>query len=248
MLGRLPRVVKRAMRRAARGMGLEVCRLQHSPAYTLCGLRNLDVRTVVDVGANTGQFARQALEWFPRAQIVSFEPVSEAFEELGRLAKESRGRVRAEQVALGEQEGTLAMKVHLDHSPSSSLLDVTQRGLELYPFQRRRVERQVRVARLDDYLREREIELRPEVLVKLDVQGYEDRVIRGGKETLARAAACIVEISLEPLYVGQPTFREIVELLEALGLRYAGNLEQSFGPAGQVVFVDAVFLSRRVVL
>ncbi len=108
MLGRLPRVVKRAMRRAGRGMGLEVCRLQHSPAYTLCGLRNLDVRTVVDVGANTGQFARQALEWFPRAQIVSFEPVSEAFEELGRLAEESRGRVRAEQVALGEQEGTLA--------------------------------------------------------------------------------------------------------------------------------------------
>lgn len=248
MLRNLPEAVKTAVRRAARGVGLEVWRLQNSPACTLCGLRNVGVRTVLDVGANAGQFARKALEWFPGAEIISFEPLSEAFKELSRLAEKSRGRLRAEQVGLGEQEGTLRMKIHLDHPPSSSFLDVTQRGLELYPFQRRQVERQVRVARLDNYLREKEIELRPEVLVKLDVQGYEDRVIRGGQATLARAAACIVEISLEPLYAGQPTFREIVELLEGLGFRYAGNLEQTSGPTGQVVFVDAVFLSKRIVV
>jgi FkbM family methyltransferase len=151
-----------------------------------------------------------------------------------------------EEVALGDQEGVLPIRVHVAHSPSSSFLQVTARGLELYPFQREQAERQVRVARLDDYVREKGITLREEVLVKVDVQGYEDRVIRGGRDTLARAAACIVEVSLEPLYNGQANFRGLLELLEELGFRYAGNLEQAYGPAGQVVFIDAVFLTRRI--
>ena len=185
----LAQLAKSAVRWGARKIGVEVRALRSSPLYTLCGLRRLGVRTVLDVGANAGQFARQALRWFPEADIVSFEPLSEAVEELRRLAQRCRGRLRVEQVALGDRDGTLSLKVHAEYLPSSSLLEVTARGLELYPFQKKQVEREVRVVRLDEYLVERGIELRPPVVVKLDVQGYEwredvgsgSRLYSGGK-------------------------------------------------------------------
>ena len=37
-------------------------------------LRNLTCETVVDVGANRGQFALAARHYFPNAEIFSFEP------------------------------------------------------------------------------------------------------------------------------------------------------------------------------
>ncbi len=87
-------------------------------------------------------------------------------------------------------------------------------------------------------------ELADDLLVKLDVQGYEDRVIAGGESVLRRASACIVEVNLDGLYVGQPTFERIAAQLNALGLQYAGNLDQTYGPDGHVVFLDALFLRQ----
>jgi hypothetical protein len=38
-------------------MGLDVIRLNKASQYSLLGLKNLPVRTIIDAGANTGQFA-----------------------------------------------------------------------------------------------------------------------------------------------------------------------------------------------
>ena len=81
-----------------------------------------------------------------------------------------------------------------------------------------------------------------EILIKLDVQGYEDRVIKGGEETFKKAKACIVEVNLYKLYEGQTNFKEIVELLYNSGFRYAGNLDQAFDNDGRVIYIDAVFI------
>ncbi|MGC8829190.1 MAG: FkbM family methyltransferase [Verrucomicrobiia bacterium] len=86
------------------------------------------------------------------------------------------------------------------------------------------------------------IPLEPEILIKLDVQGYEDRVIKGGKKTFEMARACILEINLDELYVGQPSFKDIYLLLYYNGYRYAGNLNQSLAEDGHIIAIDAVFL------
>ena len=84
----------------------------------------------------------------------------------------------------------------------------------------------------------------PELLVKLDVQGFEDRVIRGAAETFRRAAAAIIEVNLDVLYEGQASFRGILEAMEAAGLQYAGALDQVQLQADHVVYFDAFFLRR----
>jgi len=100
------------------------------------------------------------------------------------------------------------------------------------------------VRRLDDVAPALAPPIEDDLLVKIDVQGFEDRVIRGGRTTIARARACIVEVQLVKLYEGQPSFRDIFLEMDSLRFDYVGNLDQYFGPSGGVLYFDAVFLKR----
>ena len=135
------------------------------------------------------------------------------------------------------------MFLHTDHSASSSLLQSTQVCSELYPQTQAQKPVTIRLATLDSVFGN--VALKPDVLIKLDTQGYEKQVIAGGRESFRRAAACIIEANLFRLYEAQPSFAELVLLLDQLGFRYAGNLEQTYDRQGQVVYVDAVFVKRQ---
>jgi FkbM family methyltransferase len=58
----------------------------------------------------------------------------------------------------------------------------------------------------------------PEFL-KLDVQGYELEVLRGGEQTLASAQAVLMEVSLIDLYQGNPLLHEVTAFMDARGFR-----------------------------
>lgn len=232
---------KTAARQLAARAGARVIRLENDPEHRLCGLLNLPIRTVLDIGANRGSSAHRFMRQFPAAKIASFEPQPEPYRALERLATESCGRVQAFNVALGAGSGTVEMLQHVDHDTSSSLLSTTDTAQSIYPFVKRQTKIKVELVRLDDIVPRIGFDLVDDVLVKVDVQGYEAQVLEGGPHTLQRAAAAIVEISLVPLYDGQPTMRDIVDQLDYVGLRFAGCLSQFLDDAGNVVFIDAVF-------
>jgi hypothetical protein len=95
----------------------------------------------------------------------------------------------------------------------------------------------VRVVRLDDVLDEE----RP-CLLKLDVQGYEDRVLDGAPRTLARAVLLQCELCTGDLYSGQASVRGVVDRLDDLGFELV-DLEPVFrdGVDGRVLAVDVLF-------
>jgi hypothetical protein len=79
--------------------------------------------------------------------------------------------------------------------------------------------------------------------VKIDVQGYEDRVIAGGDAVISRSKAMIVEVSFQELYEGQPLFDDIYQRLKQKGFAYMGNLYQLLNPADAAVLqADALFV------
>jgi hypothetical protein len=87
--------------------------------------------------------------------------------------------------------------------------------------------------------------LQAEVLVKLDVQGYEDKVIGGAQQVLRRAQAAIVEVSFVELYAGQRLFAEIHGMLKDMRFDYFGSLYQVVSPVdGRILQADALFLKR----
>ena len=227
-----------------RWAGLDVIRINNSPRITLLGLRQLPFQTIIDVGANTGQFARNISGFFPSANIFCFEPLPVAFGTLSEWAKTQNGRVTAFNLAISDQLGEAEMFFHEEHSPSSSLLATTELTKQYYPFTREQKRICVKQMTLDSALAEAQNELLPEILVKLDVQGYEDRVIVGGTEIFRKASACIVEVSLDKLYEGQAGFMDLLTMFDDLGYRYIGNLEQTYGEYGHCVFIDAVFIKK----
>jgi FkbM family methyltransferase len=213
---------------------------QH-PERTFLGLRSRPIRTVIDVGANLGQFARRALAAFPDATLVCFEPLPAVYAELARWADNTGGRVRAQQLAIGDSNGVVRMFQHTEHSASSSILAATVELERRFPSTSSKRVVAVPLATLDQALAPSAGELHDEMIVKLDVQGYEARVIAGGRETFARAQACITEINIASLYRNQASMADIISMLHSSGLRYAGNLSQRYARDGRVTYLDAVF-------
>jgi FkbM family methyltransferase len=220
-------------------VGADIVRWSKVPENTLLGVVEYDIHTILDIGANIGQSARFYRQVFPNAFIYSFEPLSAAYKELDEWAQSQNGKVRALNVALGDHDGPMAIKEHVDFSPSSSFLESTRYSTILFPQTSRQKDVQVNIARLDDVAKD--LEIKPEILVKMDVQGFEDRVIEGGKATLSQATACIMEVSLQPLYEGQPAFKDLCRLMDNLGFEYAGNILQIYDEKGRVIYLDALF-------
>jgi len=131
---------------------------------------------------------------------------------------------------------------HLDHTPSSSLLKSTELTHRLYPQTRRKTPVRVAIKSLDSAVKELGSALEPEILIKLDVQGYEDRVIRGGNDTFSTARACLCEVSFDPLYDSQCTARDVWNLLGEFGFSYKGSLDQTYAADGHVIFADCLFV------
>jgi FkbM family methyltransferase len=234
--------LKKVLRRAINSLDLDIVRVHRSPKRTLLGMKNFNIRTVIDVGANQGQFARMISSFFPDAGLYCFEPLACPFRVLSAWAQTQGGRVRCFQMALGDVQGEVEMHLHMDHTPSSSFLEATERCHELYPQTQREKITKVYMTTLDEALKG-ELERMPrDILLKLDVQGFEDRVLLGGQGVLAASRACILEVNLAPLYDGQATFLQLTQILYEAGLRYAGNLDQAYEQNGRVVFLDAVFV------
>jgi FkbM family methyltransferase len=242
----IPSPLKSLVRTAFRRLGQEIIPAEQLPASNLMGLRHLGIRTILDIGANAGQFAAEAVQWFPGVTLYSFEPIPRAFDLLQASRFADVREFRAINCALGETDGEVEMNETVNDTTSSSLLKTTQEFTDWLPKLQKQAPTKVRLRRLDDAVREEQLALVPELLIKMDVQGFEDRVIRGGPETFTQARACIVEVILDSYYEGQATFLGLVAQLHALGLEYAGNFGQYHDDEdGHVAVIDAFFLRRR---
>jgi len=237
-------MIRKTIRSVANSFGFDVVREKNRPNLTLLGIRGWPIRTIIDVGANTGQFAKKISAFFPNAKLYCFEPLPGPFEILKEWATQ-RSKIVCFNLALGDKEVDLEMFLHEDHTPSSSLLPTTILAEQLYPFTKKQKSVRVRQNTLDAILGSNDSEMVPEILIKLDVQGYENRVIAGGEKIFSAASACILEVNLENLYDGQTGFKDLLMMLETLGYRYGGNLNQAYAEDGRCIFLDAVFLNRR---
>ncbi len=232
-------IVKVALNRC----GLEIRRLTENPQYNTLGLRSLGIQTVLDVGANEGQFARYVTRVLPSVRIYSFEPLTGPFAKLKQWTEEvNPPRANIFNLALGQEEGWIEMFEHVNITGHSSVLNTTDLSHSLYPQTRQQRTTRVAMTKLDTLLDKGDIELVPEILLKLDVQGYEDRVLRGAPTVLAHARACLLEVNFDPLYKSQATFQELFEILSKSGYRYAGCFGQGFGVDGHVIGADELFV------
>ncbi|MDR3574573.1 MAG: FkbM family methyltransferase [Anaerolineaceae bacterium] len=198
-------------------------------------------KTVIDVGAYIGAFAYAIHTILPEARIYSFEPLLENYEKLVNNL-EPAGHFRAFHTALGDQKGEMDFWKS-DFTASSSALPMADLHKDTFPHTSHATALKVPVARLDDYLPSMELE--PPVLLKIDVQGFEDKVLLGGSETLGKVNVVLSEVSYKPLYEGQVLFEQIYARLGEHGFEYAGNFDSLISPLdGTILQSDALFVCK----
>lgn len=235
----LKKIAKSFINRTVRPWGMELVysHVLERPEIRRDWIKNLPIRTVLDIGANTGQFASEIRELLPDAFIYSFEPLPDAYTSLVSGMR-GDGRFQAFNFALGETESR-ALIHRSEFSPSSSLLPMLELHTAAWPHTVEADTQEIDVRRLDSL----SLELEPDLLVKIDVQGFEDKVIEGGRTTIGRAAYVVTEVSFLRLYEGQPLFSDIYRLLSGMGFEYRGNLWQLPDPRdGRPLQADAIFV------
>ena len=228
--------------KAARLLRIEIFRygLRHGVAASIeheGALSGLGVRTVVDIGANLGQFSLVASAFYQGARIYAFEPQSEPFETLTRLLPRL-GTVKLYCSAIGTHSGYMQMHISRRHD-NSSLLPISARMSELFPGTDEVAVAQVAIAPLASFLTVDQI-VDP-ALLKIDVQGAELDVLRGCDDLLDRFRYVYVELSFVELYIGQVLCHDVIVHLDQKGFRLSGVYNQREDSEGRAVQADFLF-------
>lgn len=200
-------------------------------------LQNRGINYVLDIGANTGQFANRIHQILPSAKIISFEPIKSCYQEL--LENTKNIPVTTFNYALGEVEENQEINIS-QHSPSSSLLPMADLHTEVFAGTGFKEKETVVIKKLDQEFAQ--FNVKGKFMVKIDVQGFEDKVIKGGIETLKKADCILIETSFEELYQGQLLFDGIYQLLTQIGFVFKGNYTQALNKQdGRILYAESLF-------
>lgn len=159
--------------------------------------------TFIDVGAHIGWFTTVAARCVATAgQVIACEPYPANAAMLRRnLARNDCRNVRVVEAALGSQPGVLTLGTAGD-SGGVTALEWARDG---------RVE--VPVTTLDDIA----VGVAAVTLIKVDVEGWEARVLSGGERTLARTKYVLIEINRPALKKAGSSPEEVLGLLRKAG-------------------------------
>ena len=116
-----------------------------------------------------------------------------------------------------------------------------------FPFTAKFTTESIKVVSLDDYFRD--MKFSGNILLKIDVQGLEYKVLLGAKNFLEKVSVLIIESSFANLYEGQHSFEDLFFLLSGAGFRYSGSISSlpSKTTPGLNLQEDSVFLRKDTV-
>jgi len=204
----------------------------------------LKVNRVLDIGANSGQFIQEIRQMGYRGSIVSFEPLSSAYESLLQNSSSDPSWLVYERCAIGSRDGYAVINIS-ENSVSSSILEMNEAHKSAEIRSVYRGSEEVRTYKLDSIYENLQDNFRD--FIKIDTQGFEWEVFLGATETLNKVLGILVETSFIELYSGQKLWLDIIRHLELKGFQLWA-LQPGFMDAktGQLLQADAVFIRKEI--
>jgi len=232
-------VVKRFLRKC--GLDIREYITSRSDAARMLKLFNYyGIDSVLDVGANQGQYAGYLRAIGYRGKITCFEPLESAYLILKNATKHDRNIVVAPRMALGDQEGKTTINI-AGNSLSSSILPMLETHIQVAPGSSYVSSEVVELRRLDK-LDNSYFSDSKGVFLKIDAQGYESQILDGATGVLPCIKGIQLEMSLVTLYAGEPLYQEMISKVESLGY-VLHDINPSFADSetGRTYQVDGLF-------
>lgn len=239
-------IPKQKIKKFLNFLGIEAHRYHptSSPlARLIASLDAFDIDLIFDIGANEGQFAMELREGGYKGRIVSFEPLTEAFDKLSLLSKRDPDWSVHPRCAVGDHTGEIDINIS-ENSVSSSVLPMLVAHSTAAPQSAYVGRLRVPLITVDSILQDYLSGSRAPLL-KIDTQGYEWHVLDGAMASLPKVRGVLMELSLLPLYQGQRLWKDCVERMESAGFDL-WSLEPAFvDPAnGRTMQWNGLFLRQ----
>jgi len=195
-----------------------------------------------DIGAHKGHWSFVMHRLNPDLKsVVMFEPQAKLIDNL--KSRQLDGvKTKIYQCALGDSEGQLTLQ---GGTASASLYKSASNQHHYFPGSVNQEAELVEVKVLDDVYKADDLEY-PD-LIKMDVQGYELKVLKGASAVLANARYLVIELGLREFYKGQPQLWELWRFLDEEGYVMVdhGFELRSYTAPNELLQFDAIFMNKR---
>lgn len=208
-------------------------------------LQTHQIETVIDVGANIGQFGLSLRKVGFKGKILSFEPMRQARDKLEVVAA-AHPPWKVFSNAIGSCYEKKNLTIFKDDS-FSSLHAVTKSGRNIFgSYVQNEGEELVQVETLD---RITDITLKGEIhgplMLKTDTQGHDLEVLKGGLQLLMKTSVIMSEAAIKVIYEGAPAFEEVLSFLRKNNFEASGFYPFSNRPENlEMVEFDAFFVRK----
>jgi FkbM family methyltransferase len=200
------------------------------------------IKYVVDVGANEGQWSGMLLDCLVPERLIIIEPGPAAF---AQLQKSFGGtpRISLHQKAIGATERKATLKITRDTTgasllqPKETMRELIGGGWAITS------EVEVPVTTLDRLL----TDVREISLLKIDVQGLEMEVLAGATETLKKTKFLLMELNYMPQYEGGSWFGPVHEKLTQIHGFFLANASKPLCLNGRAAMCDGLYVNPKMV-
>ena len=237
----ITRILKKLIHSTLQKFNYDLLRYPHGDyAKRIEIIKQYNIKTIFDVGANIGEFADIMRDSGYNQRIVSFEPRKQAFTELNQKAQNDK-LWNCVNIALGDSNGTSTINV-AGNNTSSSILEMNKIHTDIKPHSKYIGKEEVVVKKLDailfDYINEKE-----EIYLKIDTQGYEKQILDGAEKSIPNIRIIQLEMSLVELYKNSPLIYEMIPFLESKRF-FLCSIERGFHDkkTGRLLQVDGIFI------
>jgi FkbM family methyltransferase len=198
-----------------------------------------NVDLVIDVGANTGIYGKEIRRAAYESRIISFEPLTDAFKKLEKN-KDKDAKWSVYNFALGAENGNQVINISAN-SHSSSILEILDTHTKAETTASYVSKQEIQIKTLDSIFKDISGAAK-EIYLKIDTQGFELNVLKGAENSLQHIQTIQLEMSLRPLYAGQPLYYDLMDFLHFHGYTLI-DIEPGFADlkTGMLLQFDGVF-------
>jgi FkbM family methyltransferase len=176
--------------------------------YTHIKKKIVEAKVILDIGANMGSTSLRFANMNPNATLYSFEPHPKTHKRaLKNLSLNKHFKVMLQEMGLGEKKDTLRLYEVNEHNPGMNRILQGEQG---FPYA------EIEISTLDDFVIDSHIESID--LIKVDVEGFEYAVLKGGERILKRIKPVLfLELDDENLRDNGRSAAELIGLLRSYG-------------------------------
>ncbi len=238
--------MKKLFQRILNSLGYEIKKfnIYNSPDLQLIRMLEMfEINTIIDVGANEGQFSIRLRELGYKDKIISFEPMASPWKVLKHFSKHDLLWLVPSRTAIGDFTGEVEINIS-SNSESSSILPMLDEHSAAVPESIYEGKEKVEIDTLDNLVTDY-IDSSSNIFIKIDTQGFEEEVLNGGKVTIDKCIGVQLELSLIELYEGQKLWDYFIPLLLDKGFELWSISPVFVNPEkGRMLQIDATFFKK----